>query len=69
MYVWKYTSKLDKKLDDITDSIIERIDDYLDMDMPESFEIDEIDTSAEKSRKPKVEVKESSTRLEGAFMK
>lgn len=30
MYVWKYTSKLDKKLDEMTDAIIGKIDDYLD---------------------------------------
>jgi hypothetical protein len=41
-YVWRYTSKLDKKLDDVADVLIAKIDLYLDGDMPESFEIDEL---------------------------
>ena len=42
MYVWKYTSKIDRKLDEITDALIYKIDDYLDGEIPESFDIDEI---------------------------
>lgn len=42
-YVWRYTGKLDKKMDEITDVLISKIDEYLDGEIPESFDIDEID--------------------------
>jgi hypothetical protein len=34
-YVWRYTQRLDRKLDEITDILIAKIDEYLDGDMPE----------------------------------
>lgn len=46
--MWRYTQKLDKKLDEITDILIAKIDEYLDGDMPESFEIDETEGIASK---------------------
>ena len=47
MYVWKYTSKIDRKLDQVTDAIIYKIDEYLDGEIPESFDIDEIEDKIE----------------------
>jgi hypothetical protein len=38
--VWRYTQKIDKKLDVITDILIAKIDEYLDGEMPEEFEIE-----------------------------
>lgn len=32
--MWRYTQKLDKKLDEITDILIAKIDEYLDGEMP-----------------------------------
>jgi hypothetical protein len=47
-YVWRYTQKIDQKLDKITDLLIAKIDQYLDGDMSESFEIDEAEMSSMK---------------------
>ncbi len=46
--MWRYTQKLDKKLDKITDIIIAKIDEYLDGDMPYDFEIDQAELYTEK---------------------
>lgn len=34
-YVWRYTQRLDRKLDEITDVLIAKIDEYLDGEIPE----------------------------------
>lgn len=46
--MWRYTQRLDRKLDEITNILIAKIDEYLDGDMPEQFEIDETETIASK---------------------
>lgn len=60
MYVWKYTSKLDRKLDEITDAIIYKIDDYLDGEIPESFDIDEIEEKIDQEESPPKKTKKRS---------
>lgn len=43
--MWRYTQKIDQKLDELTDILIAKIDQYLDGDIPEDFEIDEAETT------------------------
>ena len=51
-YVWRYVSKIDKKLDHLADAIIEKLDILLDGDIPDNFEIDsaEVEEGEDKSK-------------------